>query len=472
MPEVLVESVTFVFTDIEGSTALWEADPETMRGALQRHNKLLSAAVENHGGYVFKTVGDAFCVTFDHAPDALAAAYEMQLQIANEPWRTAQPMKIRIALHTGDAHMTDGDYHGIALSRVARLLAVARGGQILLSASTERLVRKQLPGEAALRDVGMHRLRDLADPLHVFQVVYPELQPELFEVRDLSNVAKPAPVRARFDPLNLYEIPTLPAVALQVMKLMQHADVNARDVENLLRNDPAISAKLLRVANSAFFGLQRKVTTVGDAVRVLGFTNVQGMTLGLAAFDAFRTERLNLRDFWTHAVATATAARWLAAKTRISPDEAFTVGILHDIGKLVFVLQAEPSYQKVLELQREESLSSREAERSLFDFTHPQVGGLMAERWELPSRFVDAIAHHHDPAAATEAAALCAVVGLADHVAHMTLPTPYSHFRDGELAAAVAASGLDAAAVTACAEHLAAKRESVDGFLSAMGQPA
>ena len=72
MPEVLVESVTFLFTDIEGSTALWEADPETMRGALQRHNKLLSAAVENHGGYVFKTVGDAYCVTFDHAPDALA----------------------------------------------------------------------------------------------------------------------------------------------------------------------------------------------------------------------------------------------------------------------------------------------------------------------------------------------------------------------------------------------------------------
>ena len=88
MPEVLVESVTFLFTDIEGSTALWEADPEAMRGALQRHNKLLSAAVENHGGYVFKTVGDAFCVTFDKAVDALAAAYEMQLQIANEPWRT------------------------------------------------------------------------------------------------------------------------------------------------------------------------------------------------------------------------------------------------------------------------------------------------------------------------------------------------------------------------------------------------
>jgi len=472
MGDVLVESVTFLFTDIEGSTALWEADPETMRGALQRHNKLLSAACENHGGYVFKTVGDAFCVTFDRAPDALAAAYEMQRQIGKEPWRTAQPMRVRIALHTGDAHMSDGDYHGIALSRVARLLAVARGGQILLSASTERLVRNRLPGETTLRDLGMHRLRDLADPLHVFQVVYPELRPELLEVGDLSNAAKPAPVRARFDPMNLYEIPTLPAVAVQVMKLMQRPDVNARDVEKLLRNDPAISAKLLRVANSAFFGLQRKVTTVGDAVRVLGFTNVQGMTLGLSAFDAFRTERLNLRDFWTHAVATATAARWLAAKAQLPPDEAFTVGILHDLGKLVFVLQAEPSYRKVLELQREESLSSREAERALFDFTHPQVGGLMAERWELPSRFVDVIAHHHEPSAATEAARLCAVVGLADHVAHVTLPTPYSHFGGGELAATLAASSLDAAAVDACAAHLAARRESIESFLAAMRSAA
>ena len=379
-------------------------------------------------------------------------------------------MKVRVALHTGDAHMSDGDYHGIALSRVARLLAVTRGGQILLSAPTEKLVRDRLPGETTLRDVGMHRLRDLVDPLHVFQVVYPDLTPELMEVRDVWAVAKPPSVQARFDPKNLYEIPTLPAIAMQVMKVMQDADVNARDVEKLIRNDPAISAKLLRVANSAFFGLQRKVTTVGDAVHVLGFTNVQGMVLGLSAFDAFRTERLNLRDFWTHAVATATAARWLAAKARIQPDEAFTVAILHDIGKLVFVLQAEPGYQKVLELQREEGLSSREAERNLFEFTHPQVGGLMAERWELPSRFVDAIAHHHEPAASTEAAALCAVVGLADHVAHMTLPTPYSHFRDGELAATLAASGLDAAVVTACAEHLAEQRESVEGFLAAMGQ--
>jgi class 3 adenylate cyclase len=127
-------TVTFLFTDIEGSTRLWEYYPQAMRAALARHDALIRAA-EAHGGGVFKTVGDAFYAVFAAAADAAAAALAIQRALQCEPWGETGSLCVRVALHTGAAQTRDGDYFGPALNRVARMLAASHGGQIVLSQS-------------------------------------------------------------------------------------------------------------------------------------------------------------------------------------------------------------------------------------------------------------------------------------------------------------------------------------------------
>ena len=466
-------TATFLFTDIEGSTSLWEREPQAMRVALQRHNGLLSSAIAGHRGCVFKTVGDAFCVTFDDGADALAAAYQIQTSLGTENWPTRAPLRVRVALHTGPAYLCEGDYFGTTVNRCARLLAVTRGGQTLLTSATEALLRAALPPGSTLRDTGMLRLRDLPRPVHVFQLMHPGLSPDLLELGDTSGGHKlEAEPIARFRPIDLYEVPTLPSVVLQALRVMQDPNSGAMAVERVIVHDLAISAKILRVANSAFFGFSRRISTIADAVRVLGFTNVQGMIISVGAFDAFRTERLNLREFWTHSITTATAARFLRLRSPAvgcSPDEAFTAGILHDIGKLIFAVQAEPAYQRVLELRRGSVISSLEAERMLFEFTHPEVGEMVAERWDLPSRYVAAIAHHHDPADAGDESPFCALIGLADQAAYAALTVDYTPSeQDAGLTALLDTLGLDPLHWQDCLHHLREARPSIDAFVGAI----
>ncbi|MGB0129005.1 MAG: adenylate/guanylate cyclase domain-containing protein, partial [Rhodocyclaceae bacterium] len=180
-------TLTFLFTDIEGSTALWEEEADSMRVALQRHNTLLSSAVASYGGWVFKTVGDAFCVSFDRAPDALQTAREIQHLLSTEEWPTRTPLRVRVALHTGPAYLSAGDYFGKTVNRCSRLLAVARGGQTLLSSSTEALVREGLPPDMSLHDLGMLRLRDLVQPVHAFQLIHAGLPKDLLKLANTTT---------------------------------------------------------------------------------------------------------------------------------------------------------------------------------------------------------------------------------------------------------------------------------------------
>jgi predicted ATPase/class 3 adenylate cyclase len=170
-------TITFLFTDIEGSTKLWENHPEEMRVALAQHDMLLRQVIEANGGTVFKTVGDAFCAAFDAAPSALAAAVEAQLRHSQAQGPVL--LRIRLALHTGIAEQRDADYFGPPLNRIARLLSTAHGGQMLLSAATYELVRDHLPSGVSLKALGTHRLKDLERPEQVFQIIHPAL-PEAF----------------------------------------------------------------------------------------------------------------------------------------------------------------------------------------------------------------------------------------------------------------------------------------------------
>jgi predicted ATPase/class 3 adenylate cyclase len=188
-------TVTFLFTDIEGSTRLWEQHPEAMRLALARHDALLSRTIEAHGGHVFKTVGDAFYAAFLSAAPAIAAAVEAQRALHPEGWGELPSLRVRMALNTGAVERRGGDYFGPVLNRVARLLAAGHGGQLLLSQATGELVREALPPEMSLRDLGAHRLKDLQQPEHVFQLLAPALPAEFPPLRSLEAFAHNLPAQ-------------------------------------------------------------------------------------------------------------------------------------------------------------------------------------------------------------------------------------------------------------------------------------
>ncbi len=168
-------TVTFLFTDIAGSTQLWEQHPQAMPGALARHEALLRQAIGARGGVVVKSTGDGMHAVFARATDGVLAALAAQRSLAAEAWGSIGLLRVRMALHTGVTEERDGDYFGPPLNRVARLLAAGHGGQTLLSLATAELVREQLPPDADLRDLGAHRLKDLTYPEQIFQLVAPDL---------------------------------------------------------------------------------------------------------------------------------------------------------------------------------------------------------------------------------------------------------------------------------------------------------
>src|SRR5919202_3404736 len=166
-------TLTFLLTDIEGSTRLWEQDPAAMQQALAWHDALVDARVATHHGTVVRPrgEGDSRFAVFPCATEAVACAAALQLAFATAPWPTLTPLRVRMALHTGEAERRDGDYYGCTVNRCARLRAVAHGGQTLLSQATYDLVRDHPPAGVELRDLGEYRLKDLARPERVYQLV-------------------------------------------------------------------------------------------------------------------------------------------------------------------------------------------------------------------------------------------------------------------------------------------------------------
>ncbi len=201
-------TVTFLFTDIEGSTKSWQQHPDAMKLALARHHAILKQAIESHGGYVFQIIGDAFCAAFATARDGMAAALSAQRALKEAAWGETGAIRVRMALHTGSAEVHAGDQKsgeyasGLTLSRTARLLSAGHGGQILLSHATQELVRDHLPAELTLRDLGERRLKDLIRPERVYQLVAPDLPADFPPLKTLdyhpNNLpAQPTPLIGR-----------------------------------------------------------------------------------------------------------------------------------------------------------------------------------------------------------------------------------------------------------------------------------
>jgi predicted ATPase/class 3 adenylate cyclase/tetratricopeptide (TPR) repeat protein len=189
MSDLPTGTVTFLFTDIEGSTTLWESHPSETRAALVRHDELIEGLVGNHGGVIVRPrgEGDSRFAVFARGTDAVAVAVALQKALSTEPWPTPRPIKVRLALHTGEADLRDGDYYGSAVNRCARLRSAAHGGQTLITQAAYNLVRDALPAGVEVRDLGEHRLKDLTRPEHIFQLAASGLPSTFPPLKTLDN---------------------------------------------------------------------------------------------------------------------------------------------------------------------------------------------------------------------------------------------------------------------------------------------
>jgi predicted ATPase/class 3 adenylate cyclase len=194
MAELPTGTVTFVFTDVEGSTRLLQALGERWRTVLEDHNRLLRGAIRGAGGIDLRTEGDSVFAVFRSAPAAVAAVAEAQRALAAHPWPPDGAIRVRMGVHTGEGTVGGDDYVGLDVHRAARIAAAAHGGQVLVSSATAELVRPALPDGVSLRDVGKHRLKDLARPERIFQLAIDGLPAEFPPIRSLetpSNLPTP-----------------------------------------------------------------------------------------------------------------------------------------------------------------------------------------------------------------------------------------------------------------------------------------
>ncbi|MDR1616797.1 MAG: HDOD domain-containing protein [Syntrophomonadaceae bacterium] len=217
------------------------------------------------------------------------------------------------------------------------------------------------------------------------------------------------------------EIPALPNVVVRVMQLTEDPESTVKDIHNVLSQDQAMTARVLRLANSAFYGFARRIGSVTEAVILLGFKTIRSIVLAAAVSDimnhSMKGYSLEKGDLWLHSQAVAMAARTISRRVKYdNPDLAFTAGLLHDIGKIALDQSMQEVYQEVIDTVASENITFSEAEDMVLGFNHSVVGGKIAAKWKLPDNLVEAIEFHHSPENAEIDSVLVAIVHISDAV--------------------------------------------------------
>lgn len=222
------------------------------------------------------------------------------------------------------------------------------------------------------------------------------------------------------------ELPTMPEVLLKLNDVIARPDASAADVAKVVGADPAVATNLLRIVNSAYYGLQVRVSSVSLAISVMGFNMTKKVALKAAVFSAFgkRREKIQHFDpaaFWKHAVFAGVAARAIATRSSafadIHPEDAYMAGLLHDIGKIILMEKCAPRYLAMLRKSVQQNRCEIEVEREDFGFTHADVGSVLAVKWSLPEDLAIAIRYHHAPSKDPFHRSLSSLIHLADHLA-------------------------------------------------------
>lgn len=217
------------------------------------------------------------------------------------------------------------------------------------------------------------------------------------------------------------EVPSLPQVVLKVMELTEDPNSTAQDINNVLNQDQGMTARVLKLANSAFYGFPRRISTVTDAIVLLGFKTIRSIVLAASVSDILVKEMegyaLEQGELWRHSQCSALTARMIAKRIKFGAvDVAYTAALLHDIGKVVLNTFMKDSYQEVVDKVTTDNISFSQAEDEILGFNHAQVGARIAEKWNLPPELVEGIALHHQPDEAVINQKLAAIVHIADAV--------------------------------------------------------
>jgi putative nucleotidyltransferase with HDIG domain len=222
------------------------------------------------------------------------------------------------------------------------------------------------------------------------------------------------------------DMPTLPHVVARLTRLIANPNTTASDINKALSRDPGLTARILRLVNSSYYGFARRITTITNAVVILGFTQVRNLALTAFIMDNFSVSAasgFDMKAFWRHSIGTAFLAGHIGRGLGVKLDEdAFVCGLLHDLGKSVMAVKAPADVRKVLDVVGSENVLFYEAERRALGYDHATLGAALMERWNLPELMVETAREHHNPEAAGEGHRLLAsVVHFADILARALL---------------------------------------------------
>ncbi len=194
------------------------------------------------------------------------------------------------------------------------------------------------------------------------------------------------------------DLPTLPAIAMQVNRMLQEADITIEHLSEAIAKDQAIVSRLLKLVNSAFFGLRSRVNTLSEAIVMLGFNSVRNVVMSVSVIEIFaeKTGGFDIKNFWNHSVATAMTAKKLSESIGLgNPESCFLGGLLHDVGKIVLYQHFKDQFQLVVDLMQQENISFKAAETKADTLDHAAIGAYLAEKWQLPKALIDTIKYHH-----------------------------------------------------------------------------
>ena len=217
------------------------------------------------------------------------------------------------------------------------------------------------------------------------------------------------------------DIPTLPASVLRVMQMIEDPFCSSSDLAKVIQADPAMAAKVLKLANSSYYGFRQKISNIPQAVTLLGFATLKNTLLAAAVFDMFRVAGtgFDLPALWTHSVTAATAAKLLAKRARYPQSEkAFTAALMHDVGKIILARFIPQGLCEIVEVIQTENLAMYDAEHKVLGLSHPALGAWVLGRWGLPAPIVEAVEFHHHPTRAQNGFDLAGIVYLANILAH------------------------------------------------------